>query len=263
MGMKEILAFKDTKNRYETEYKEETEDLIKNRTKVYLDTIHAPKVKGQKAKVSVISGGSASTAMKYSKLGKTAVLNFADALRPGGGVEDGALTQEENLCRCSNLFPALSSKVAKPYYDANKKASDDKYHGAYTDSLIYLKDVLFFKDDITYELVEPCKVDVITCPAPSTWIKDAKQEYKIISDRAEQIVKSACANNVEYLVLGAWGCGAFAQDPYVISDCLMHAVYKYPYFKEVVFALRPCWNSENEDRTLTIFKNCRDYYEYQ
>lgn len=51
---------------------------------------------------------------------RTAVLNFANPVEPGGGVLRGAMAQEENICRSSNLYKSLVSKNAYSYYNTNK-----------------------------------------------------------------------------------------------------------------------------------------------
>ena len=38
---------------------------------------------------------------------KIAVMNFANAFHPGGGVTKGSSAQEESLCRTSTLYPLL------------------------------------------------------------------------------------------------------------------------------------------------------------
>ena len=60
---------------------------------------------------------------KYSN-NKVAVLNFASATNPGGGVKRGSSAQEEGLCRQSTLYPAISQeKCMKRFYDENKTES--------------------------------------------------------------------------------------------------------------------------------------------
>ena len=177
--------------------------------------------------------------------GTTAILNFADALVPGGLVKTGATTQEENICRCSNLYQSITTDVAKKYYyDANIASfgvnGRKMFDSVYLDNLIYSVDVTFFKDDTTYSEVTPYTMDVITCPAPSCYIRSREKEYEIIGQRAEQIIKSAILAGVDNLVLGAWGCGAFGQDPVVISECFKRALEKFPAFERVVFAIRSC-----------------------
>lgn len=49
-------------------------------------------------------------AQKYANKGRVAFLNFANPVKPGGGVENGAIVQEECLCRSSNLYAFLRAK---------------------------------------------------------------------------------------------------------------------------------------------------------
>lgn len=49
------------------------------------------------------------------------VMNFANAVCPGGGYTIGAMAQEECLCRESTLYASISSRVASEMYHANRK----------------------------------------------------------------------------------------------------------------------------------------------
>ena len=44
---------------------------------------------------------------------RIAVMNFANAFKAGGGVEDGSSAQEESLCRTSTLYPLLYRKTLR------------------------------------------------------------------------------------------------------------------------------------------------------
>lgn len=56
---------------------------------------------------------------------KVAVLNFASATNPGGGVKSGSSAQEESLCRCSTLYPTLNQRrLWDQYYLPNREAND-------------------------------------------------------------------------------------------------------------------------------------------
>lgn len=227
-----VLVFRDTINKSFCTYTKDTmrgikaAEFISDVTKIVVDKV------SPKNNVVFEAGGSASTAYRYAEFSKTAVLNFADAVRPGGWVDSGAPTQEENLCRCSNLFPIIYN--CQDYYEQNRRAISN-YYDVYTDGAIYAKDVLFFKDDIHYSSITPRYVDVITCPSPS--VLSIKAD-KAIYSRACGIVKLAVSRGVSTLILGAWGCGAFGQLPDVISTAFAKALLEYNHFNSVVFAIR-------------------------
>ena len=120
-----IDVFYDTRDKSVAEFSEDTDKLLKN-TFVYKDAyelISSDEMPhNNDMEIVVIEGGTVSTAydIKKNRGGRVAMLNFADALVPGGLVLDGASTQEENICRCTNLYESLIQKKCKEqYYDVN------------------------------------------------------------------------------------------------------------------------------------------------
>ena len=252
-----IDIFFDTRKLSKTKYKEETERLI-NDTKVY-SNLSPLADSGKKSDIAILNGGTLEVSNLLSKYYKVAALNFADGKKPGGWPEYGCLTQEENICRCSNMYEALiSDKCNKKYYQVNRNNDRD---GLCTDTVIYLPNVTIFKDDRDYlELESPFKYDIITCPAPSCHLYPNEALF-IYDRRIEQIVLSAIKNNVECLVLGAWGCGAFRQDKILIAQSFEAIVDKYSgYFKSIVFAMKktPGWNQK--ESAYNVFLNEFKYY---
>ena len=240
-----IEVFKDTRKLSQTIYKDSTESM-KKYTKVYRDAddIIADKDMNinSNMEIRVIQGGTVSTADALANSdAKIAMLNFADAKRPGGWVIEGAPTQEENICRCTNLYETLVQPYCiKNYYKVNLDFgvpdAEQHYVEPYTDCLIYSKDVAIFKDDITYDDIPVRYVDVITSPAPCGNFKGVEP---VLLHRMRGIVKSAYVNGVTCLILGAWGCGAFGQNPKVVSRCFAKVLKEFPVFDSVIFAIRP------------------------
>lgn len=192
--------------------------------------------------IEVIHGGTVSTGYKYAKDMHVAILNFADAMKYGGWVEKGAQTQEENICRCTNLHPVLGRRECdEAYYAPNKfHVLQHNKIEIYTDRIIYAKGVTVFKNDATYENIEPRQLDVITCPAPSALIVSDEFAHEVYERRLAQILMSAADNGAACIVLGAWGCGAFGQNPKTVASSFARVLNKYSgYFKKVVFAIKP------------------------
>ena len=121
--------------------------------------------------VEVVADTTFSAARKYLRNGneqkRVAVLNFANPHYAGGGVEHGAMAQEECLCRSSNLYPCLFASVAQTgYYQFHRNRADHLF----TDRVVYTPDVVVFKDDQPVPQLLPraqwFRVDVLTCAAP-------------------------------------------------------------------------------------------------
>ena len=198
--------------------------------------------------IQMVHGGTVSTGYADADEMTVAILNFADALQSGGLVEVGAYTQEENICRCSNLYPVLASGTSQAnYYKPNMDDLRVRQNEVYTDRIIYARNVTVFKDDVTYSEVAPKQLDVITCPAPSAYLA-MHEAVAIYSKRINQIILSAIENGVDCIVLGAWGCGAFAQKPELVALAFAHVLNSYSgYFKKVVFAMKPTTDVGTDD----------------
>lgn len=149
------------------------------------------------------------------------VLNFASATNPGGGVVWGSSAQEESLCRCSTLYPVLNQKsLLMNYYDFHRS----RQNPLYTDGCIYTPSVKVIKSDTDYpERLDSTKffnVDVITCAAPNLRhadpISDAELE-RLHLKRGRRILDVAVENKIDCLVLGAFGCGAFRNNPQIVA----------------------------------------------
>ncbi len=214
------------------------------------------------ATVNFVIGGTLEIGTRYTNKYHTALLNFADGKKPGGWPEHGCLTQEENLCRCTNLYEVLITDTCdKGYYHVNEMLDGLRaYQGLCTDTVMYVPKVTIFRDDKTYELKKPTYGDIITCPAPSCIFVDDRKALITYERRIEQIILSAIKNKADCLVLGAWGCGAFRQNPVLIAKAFVKNLNKYSgYFKKVVFAIKgtPGWNTPNTSYRifLDVFKS--------
>ena len=250
-----IDIWKETRKISNREFYADTERLKTIDTIPYL-TVPVVAAKRTQPAIKFVNGGTVSTGYEYSKKGRTAILNFADAVKPCGWVEEGAPTQEENICRCTNLYETLTSEFcAENYYNLNKAQIKGQYYNTYTDALLYAKNVVVFRDDTDYHFLEPRQFDVITCPAPSM-ILSATDALELYLRRITRIVTAAIHQEAKNIILGAWGCGAFGQDPYQVAKGFALVLNEYAgHFDNVVFAIRSTVEElEQFDDTAKQFK---------
>lgn len=182
---------------------------------------------------------------------KTAVLNFASFKKPGGRFLDGAMSQEECLCHASNLYNVLS-RFEDSYYEWNKKHLNQTL---YLNRALYTEDIVFVS-----KRGETTTCDVINCAAPN---KPAAQKYYNVSDkentealssRIQFILSVAQKHRVKTLILGAYGCGVFGQDPKEVASLFKQHLQSIPWgFDKVIFAI-PNGKNRNYSEFAKIFQ---------
>ncbi|MFF4159820.1 TIGR02452 family protein [Streptomyces sp. NPDC001678] len=161
----------------------------------------------------VTAEGSLDASRRLAADGEVAVLNFASARNPGGGYLNGAQAQEEALCRGSALYTCL--REAPEYYAAHR-ADPSPF---YSDRVVHSPGVPVFRDDRDGLLETPYTVGFLTSPAPNAGViaqRTPELTARIpaaLDERAGRVLEVAAAHGYRRLVLGAWGCGVFRNDP--------------------------------------------------
>ena len=219
------------------------------------EVIPTPELNIYKKATVVVSKKRTYEAAKAYKGNHVAVHNFASATNPGGGVVNGAGAQEECLCRCSNLYFCLNTPDMWGMFYTPHRAAHDPIHN---DDIIYTPNIVVFKTDTDRpELMERDDwyiVDVITCAAPNlreppsnrynsgdgtraVTLRD--RELQVIHEkRLRRILDSAVINHADTVILGAFGCGAFCNEPQVVATAAANVVRDYMYaFKNIEFAV--------------------------
>lgn len=225
-----IEIFNDTIEQSKTKYLEETKELLRN-TRLYdnLDKKHKENLVLGTYNIKFETNDTVTAIIEHKKKDatkKVCALNFADSTTPGGLVLYGEKTQEECLCRSSNLYCSLLLELNKEnYYKYNEQFNDKG-----SNRIIYSPDTLFFKN-VSLEEIEPVKCDIITSPAP---IKGTATEDEIIS-RMICILLSAKENQVDTLIIGNWGCGVFGNDKIQFAGYWKKALSIVD-IKEVIYA---------------------------
>jgi len=274
-----IEVFEDTKRmcKQNIKIKESLSKSIKGQ-KIVLET---DEIKGMElkrfddaAKIKVSKKRTFEAAAGYASE-KVAVLNFASATNPGGGVVRGAGAQEECLCRCSGLYFCLDrNEVWDEFYTPHREA----HYPAYNDDIVYTPDVLVFKYDTSSPSIMPERewynVNVITCASPnvraltdkirSGEIKDRKiitpgRLQEMHEKRLRRILDVAVENGNTTIILGAFGCGAFGNSPETVARAAVNVLPDYLYaFKNIEYAVycppRDDMNYRVFDRVLKAVK---------
>ncbi len=182
-------------------------------------------------------------------------LNFASARNPGGGFLNGSMAQEESLAISSGLYPCLLTQMEVYEYNRKRKTC------LYSDHMIYSPKVPVFRDDRYHLLEESYNLSILTSAAVNAGVVERNQAHEApnieptMISRTEKVLTVAYQNNYEVLILGAWGCGVFRNDPKDVAryfgDLLLKGGIFEGRFKKVVFAVL---DNSAEERFVSPFE---------
>ena len=189
----------------------------------------------QPEKISVEPIGSVEAIFKFDG-DRMAVLNFASFKHPGGFFLQGSPAQEESLCHSSILFEVL--KNFPNFYKENMNQLNDEL---FVDRAIYSPDVIFCRRD------RQKSCGVITCAAPnlSKTHRSPEENSEALRSRIEFIREIAEDQNIDTLILGAFGCGIFGQDPFEVSKIFRETfANRCSSVQKIIYAIPPSKNLE-------------------
>lgn len=187
-------------------------------------------------------------AAKKFGIGRTLVLNFANAYHAGGGFLYGSIAQEESLCRRSTLYASLTSERGKEMYAYN--AAHAGTDGA--QSMLLSPQTVVFRGLDGELFAPPYTLFVISAAAPDlsgdSRLLDGGKIAAVFDRRIGSVLKIAASCGYETVVLGAWGCGAFGNDAKDVAARFRFALSERDfrrYFSRVVFAIYESYNKYN------------------
>ena len=189
---------------------------------------------------------------------KIAILNFASAKNPGGGFLGGASAQEESLARSSSLYASLTKDWTMYEYNRSQTSF------LYSDYMIYSPNTVFWFDDEGATLVQPILADVITSPAPNKGAmlhrerpNEIQEIEEVFTQRIKKVLHIANQQGAQTLILGAWGCGVFRNDPSLVAELFKEVIEKHyaKAFKKIVWAI---YDRSKEKLVLKAFQEVFD-----
>jgi uncharacterized protein (TIGR02452 family) len=148
---------------------------------------------------------------------KIAVLNFASPSKPGGNFLVGRRGQEESLTRASALYPTIVNQTEMYRFALGNTSPLG------SDYMIYSPDVPFFREDSGELMEEPFLVSFITAAAVQANKCAGNRELEgeireTMKRRLRKIIHLAILHGHRILVLGAFGCGQFGNDPFMVAE---------------------------------------------
>ena len=160
---------------------------------------------------------------------KILVLNLASKKHFGGGVENGAMAQEEELFRKtdygihkgSELYPLSLNEFV---FTSKVSIVKDEFYNKIHPNNIFQVDMLAMS-----ALYNPVIIDG----------KLSKSDYDLTFSKIDNIFKFAISNSNTNLILGAIGCGVFYNPPLEIIEMFNKCLQKYNgHFENIIFSVK-------------------------
>lgn len=161
-------------------------------------------------------------------------LNFASAKHVGGGWLNGARAQEEYLCRHSTLAHCLGNQP--DFYEFHQTHRAPQY----SSWMLYSPAVPVIRDEDN-DLMAPWPQAFITAAAPNLnngMAMPTRELNELWRERIARVFDVALHHDHDALILGAWGCGAFKNDPNIVTEAFADVIQDYDgQFKMLSFAV--------------------------
>eukprot|EP00927_Polykrikos_kofoidii_P059998 TRINITY_DN55080_c0_g1_i1.p1 TRINITY_DN55080_c0_g1~~TRINITY_DN55080_c0_g1_i1.p1 ORF type:complete len:379 (+),score=46.33 TRINITY_DN55080_c0_g1_i1:76-1212(+) len=200
-----------------------------------------------------------------ARRGMVCGLNFANGSHAGGGYKNGATAQEEDLCRrMPSLYTSLNNARREGFYPFGPSTCRTPADPCKYSDVLWTPDVVIARADETsgyawlpdHDQVSACLVaaaapNILFARPPE--INDVEMLCNTI--RTILVTPRLMRPEINTIVLGAWGCGAFGGDPAVMSQLFFRVLFQENYrqlYKEIHFAI-PCFSKE--DRNSAIFRD--------
>lgn len=195
------------------------------------------------------------------------VLNFASSIQAGGGYLTGNKTQEEALCRHTPLlypsYCALSKTINGTSTSSDRTTINafrngkhywPEWRNVWDSCIMYTRKIENYKNalssgDYKFNVENDTFIDVIAASAPKLKRTIPGTDVKVPNDKEYDnllgaVCKLAVINSRKretnpVLILGAWGCGAYGNDPRTISQSFQRVINRIqcPTNFTIVFAI--------------------------
>lgn len=182
-------------------------------------------------------------------------MNFASNKHAGGGYLRGASAQEEDCCR---LFPTLYPSLYRATYTNPTTKKLTSIYPFDKRNVVVTPNVTLMRDRRDYSLLpkdQMINVTFVSAAAPNLRYENFNEN--LVDTTLKTTILAPINTNIKFsnpkdncLILGAWGCGAYCNDPVVMRKHMRRAVSKYGgYYDKVFFAI-----PDAKDGNYNVFK---------